>query len=217
MIILAHRGMWTSPEQKNTADAFALAWANRYGIETDVRDHDGALVISHDPPKGTALLTADEFFRRYKDLGAGTTLALNIKADGLQDRLAELLTRHAIPPDCYFVFDMAVPDALGYLRRGMPCFTRESEYESAPAFLETAQGVWMDCFHDDWIDQGAMERHLGSGRQLALVSPELHGRPHQQAWSIWRQALRSLGNGPAGKGIFLCTDFPEDAGRYFDA
>lgn len=217
MIILAHRGMWTAPAEKNTAGALSLAWANGYGIETDIRDHDGVLVISHDPPTGTALLTADELFRRYKDLGAGTTLALNIKADGLQDRLAELLIRHAIAPDSYFVFDMAVPDALGYLRRGVPCFTRESEYETAPAFLERAQGVWMDCFHDDWIDQGAMERHLRSGRRLALVSPELHGRPHSQAWSVWRKALRSLGDREAEKGVLLCTDFPEEAGRYFDA
>lgn len=217
MIILAHRGMWAAPEEKNTVHAFALAWANYYGIETDIRDQEGVLVISHDPPAGTDLQTADDFFRRYKESGADTTLALNIKADGLQDRLAELLDRHAITPDRYFVFDMAVPDALGYLRRGMPCFTRESEYEPVPAFLDQAQGVWMDCFHDDWIDQGAIERHLRSGRRLALVSPELHGRPHAHAWSTWREALRSLGDKDAGKGILLCTDFPEEAGRYFYA
>jgi hypothetical protein len=71
-------------------------------------------------------------------------MAINVKADGLHESVQESLTRYQIPPAQYFLFDMAPPDALGYISRSMPCFTRQSEIEPAPAFIDQASGVWLD-------------------------------------------------------------------------
>jgi hypothetical protein len=216
MIILAHRGLWREPAERNTLPALEAALAEGFGVETDVRDCDGQLVISHDPPRSNAL-PLGTFLDAYRRQPAAGILALNIKADGLQRMLAEALKNRKIGPDRYFVFDMAVPDALGYLRRDMPCFTRQSEVEPVPAFIDQAAGIWLDCFHQDWIDGPEILRHCAAGRRIALVSPELHGRPWQSAWGQWREAYRSLLRSGQGGRMMLCTDHPREAKAYFDA
>lgn len=39
MKILAHRGAWNAPEEKNTLKSFSCALQNNWGIESDVRDY----------------------------------------------------------------------------------------------------------------------------------------------------------------------------------
>ena len=48
--ILAHRGVWGSKEEQNSRSAIKHALAGGFGIETDIRDHDGQVVLSHDVP-----------------------------------------------------------------------------------------------------------------------------------------------------------------------
>lgn len=206
MIVLAHRGWWTRLDERNTLGAFERALAAGFGLELDVRDQDGRLVVSHDPPVGNTLELA-ALLAAYERFGRPGPLAVNVKSDGLQPALAALL--ESLEPHQYFVFDMSVPDTLGYLRAGLPVFTRHSEYEPQPALLDRAAGVWMDCFERDWIDAAAIRRHTAAGRAVALVSPELHRRPHRDAWAAWRPA--------DGPGVLLCTDFPEEARAFFDA
>ena len=50
--ILAHRGLWTIENEKNTIEALRNALEEGFGIETDIRDCCGEIVISHNPPKG---------------------------------------------------------------------------------------------------------------------------------------------------------------------
>ena len=47
--ILAHRGLWQNVAAKNSISSIKLALVNGFGLETDIRDLDGELVISHDP------------------------------------------------------------------------------------------------------------------------------------------------------------------------
>ena len=47
MQILAHRGLWTQTEEKNTVSAIKYAFQSGFGIETDLRDFQEKLVISH--------------------------------------------------------------------------------------------------------------------------------------------------------------------------
>lgn len=204
MIVLAHRGWWTRPEERNTEAAFERALAAGFGLELDVRDRDGRLVISHDPPVGSVpdLAALLAMFDRY---GRPGPLAINIKSDGLQAPLAQMLA--PLAPTDFFVFDMSIPDTLGYLRAGLPVFTRQSEHEPVPALIERAGGVWMDCFEGDWIEAAAIRAHTGAGRAVALVSPELHRRPHRAAWQAWRPA--------DGPGVMLCTDHPAEAREFF--
>lgn len=223
--ILAHRGFWTEPAEKNSREALERAFREGFGIETDIRDRNGALVVSHDPPHdpplGDGLMTFDELldlYGRYAPRAGGRetggqagTLALNIKADGLQGQLLDALARRGV--DDWFVFDMAVPDGILYLRRNAVAYTRQSEYEREPSFYEQATGVWLDAFESDWIDAAVIEQHLAAGKRVALVSPELHGRPHAAAWESWKAVASRAEPGM----LAICTDFPDKAREFFDA
>ena len=85
---IAHRGWWHNPEEKNSELAIRRALDAGYGLETDLRDHAGRIVISHDPPgsQGEPEFDFEQLLRLYRELGATGTLALNIKSDGLAER-----------------------------------------------------------------------------------------------------------------------------------
>jgi glycerophosphoryl diester phosphodiesterase len=207
MQFLAHRGFWEKPEEKNSPAALRRALAGGYGVETDFRDFAQQLVIAHDPA-GPQAQAAAEFFALYAELNCAAPLALNIKADGLRTMLKTLLQTHGIKN--YFCFDMSAPEMLGYARAGLRFFTRESEIEPAPALYEPAAGVWVDMFHGDWVQPRDVEKHLAAGKQVALVSPELHQRPHLEFWA----RLRDAGLGRRA-GVMLCTDLPQAAEEFF--
>ena len=208
MIILSHRGYWNTSRAKNSLAAFEHSFDLGFGTETDFRDLDRRLVISHDPPAADAL-TADELFRVLAARDASLPLAVNVKSDGLQTMLKQALTTHGIGN--YFLFDMSVPDALASIKAGLRVFTRQSDVETVPSFYEQAAGVWMDAFSDDrWMTPEAIESHLHSGKEVCLVSPELHGRPHLPFWN------RLRGSAIAGHpSLMLCSDIPEEAQTFF--
>ena len=207
MKLLAHRGIWHQPEERNQPAALRQALACGFGLETDVRDAVGRIVISHDPPVTPGQSLA-ELLAIYNSLGCAATLAINVKADGLRSRLKSLLDEHKVTN--YFCFDMSLPEMLAYGRDELRHFTRESEYEPHPALYEQAAGVWMDMFVNDWITREHIFRHLDAGKQVAIVSPELHSRPHENFWIRLREA--GLSSHPD---VMLCTDFPESARDFF--
>ena len=59
--ILSHRGYWKKVEEKNTIQAFENSFSHGFGLETDIRDLNGKLVVSHDIPIEFAL-SVDELF-----------------------------------------------------------------------------------------------------------------------------------------------------------
>lgn len=210
MLVLSHRGYWLTPAEKNSQLAFERSFHLGFGTETDIRDRDGQLVISHDPATEDAM-PLSRFLEIYTSYPTRPPLALNIKADGLQALLKAALQRYAV--DNCFVFDMAVPDALSYLRQGFCTFTRHSEYEPVPAYYSAANGVWLDAFEAEWLDLSVLQGHLQAGKQVCIVSPELHGRPHATAWQHYRELARQL----SGAQLMLCTDLPEQAQEFFHA
>lgn len=207
MKFLAHRGHWLTPEEKNGFAAFERAWSGSYGIETDLRDLAGEIVVSHNPPHHGAI-GFERLLQARIAWGPETPLALNIKADGLDTLIAGLIERYRIKD--YFVFDMSVPDALHYLRAGMPVFLRLSEYEPGTPLLERAAGVWLDAFEDDWWSVDMLRSFQAQRKAIAIVSPELHQRPHQ---SLWRR-LKEL-EPDVRSNLMLCTDFPDEADKFF--
>ena len=48
--ILAHRGIWSDSKSANHPEALTRALEMGFGIETDLRDRNCELVVSHDPP-----------------------------------------------------------------------------------------------------------------------------------------------------------------------
>ena len=65
MEILSHRGYWKTVTEKNTIIAFKRSFNLGFGTETDIRDLNGNLVISHDMPSTEMknLVTVEEFFK----------------------------------------------------------------------------------------------------------------------------------------------------------
>jgi len=210
LTLLAHRGFWLSREEQNTLAAFERAFRRGCGLETDLRDQDGAIVIAHDCPRGPQL-RLEQVLELHRDLAPDAMLALNIKADGLQKPLKAALETFGVRR--YFVFDASIPDLLGYSHAGLRFFTRQSEYEQPPGLLRRADGVWLDGFERDWIGWGTLAGHWACGRAMALVSPELHRRPHLAQWRRTRALLRIAPG--LGKSLYLCTDFIDEAERFF--
>lgn len=207
MQIISHRGYWKNNAEKNSETAFRRALKLGFGIETDIRDYKGNLVISHDLPGETAL-SLENFLGLYQLYGNDEILALNIKADGLQELLKKKLSEFKIKN--YFVFDMAIPDMLLYLRERMLVFTRLSEYELSPVFYENITGVWIDCFEKDWISKLEIIQHLEAGKKVCLVSPEIHQRDYQNLWlKLLKWEMYDYEN------LMLCTDFPELGRNFF--
>ncbi len=208
MEILSHRGYWKVQTEKNTVSAFIRAFENGFGLETDLRDLNGELVISHDPPSG-GCMRFEEFARLYRAHSCQVcSLALNVKADGLQQLIDTVLKRYEI--DNYFVFDMSGPDTLTYLDMGLTVFTRQSEIEPDPICYDQIRGVWIDCFYREWIEKKEIIRHVNAGKKVCLVSPELHRRPHDSFWHFLKKNKLHQDNR-----VMLCTDFPQEAKDFF--
>ena len=103
--VLAHRGFWSKEEDKNTLQAFKKAFDYGFGVETDLRDFCGKIVISHDMPKGNEISFEDLLIEMN---GRNLPLALNIKADGLGQEILKFLEKYN--HSNYFTFDMSIPE-----------------------------------------------------------------------------------------------------------
>lgn len=195
MELLCHRGLWGAREEQNTLAAFRAAWSYGWGVETDLRDLDGHVVVSHDLPRRGALALED-LLAAYAQDGGDTALALNVKADGLACHVAELLAEHDVT--AAFAFDASVPDSLAWLRAGVPTWTRWSDVERVPALLSRSDGVWLDAFEDDgwWVAEEV--RGLTEDLPVCLVSPELHGRDPRPVWDRLAEV----------PDVWVCTDQP---------
>lgn len=180
-----------------------------FGTETDVRDYKGKLVISHDIADEKSI-TLREVFEIYNKYNCSLPLALNIKADGLQLKLKELLEEYKIKN--YFVFDMSVPDGLVYLKSNIKSFTRESEYEKVPSFYDETCGIWLDEFQSHWINKKIIEKHIKNNKKICVVSPDLHKREYEKEWKDYKEIEKELGI----DNLMICTDFPEEAKEFFN-
>ncbi|MBE5832915.1 MAG: hypothetical protein E7306_14405 [Butyrivibrio sp.] len=206
MEIIAHRGFWKTDVEKNQKEAFLRAADNHIGSETDFRDYMEKLVISHNVADRTCL-SADDFFAIYK--GTRSTLALNIKADGIQYLLKELLNKNNITN--FFCFDMSIPDTLEYIKSGLKFFVRESEYETINDLYDKADGVWADGFEgDEWITKDYIKTHRNKGKRVCIVSSDLHKRDYSSLWERLKDK-EILDDG----GVILCTDYPDKAKEFF--
>src|SRR4051794_33599030 len=118
MKLIAHR--------KNTL-AELQASDPRYGVEVDIRSEGQRLVMHHDPFAGGE--SFDAWVAAYRH----GTLILNVKEEGLEARLIELMTRHGI--EDYFFLDQSFPFLVKWSKAGVRrCAVRVSEFET----IETA-------------------------------------------------------------------------------
>lgn len=203
--IIAHRGYWENKSETNKFSAFQRALECGFGIETDFRDYKGELVISHDIPSGNEM-KAEDFFKLYSNYSSKSWLALNIKANGLQVKLKELIDKYKV--ENYFCFDMSSPDTLIYINNNMNIFSRISEYEVQAPFYDKSIGVWLDCFNSEWFNEEEIEKHLKNKKKVCIVSSELHKRDYKTAWAKYKKIKTN--------NIMLCTDYPQLAREFLN-
>lgn len=206
MQILAHRGFWEHKADQNSLSAFEFALTHNYGIETDLRDFCGKLVISHDPPSQEGI-SFEKFLSLYKKMDSTEPLALNIKADGLCSYVKPLLEKYDV--ENYFIFDMSFPDSIQYIASSLNVFARVSEYETPDSIPEQIAGVWLDSFSSEWFDIQLVKDLQAKFGYVAIVSAELHGRDPIKQW----KCLKLL---PNTINLYLCTDFPQRAEDFFN-
>lgn len=205
MEVLSHRGLWESAEEKNAMTAFARSFDLGFGTETDLRDHEGEIVIAHDMPKGNEPRLSDVLKLMA---GRNLMLALNIKADGLSAKVKEILEAHGHTN--YFVFDMSLPDLVRQLADGLTAFTGLSDLQPNPPLIDECDGVWLDCFRSDWYGPGLIDGLIGRGKRVCIVSSDLHRRDTALQWSIIKTA-KCIDS----RQLYLCTDAPLAARDYF--
>jgi glycerophosphoryl diester phosphodiesterase len=116
LLVIAHRGAcWNAPE--NTLEAFELAIEERADyVEFDVRDHDGELVICHDPDPPCGVATLEEAL----DLLCGRVgLAVELKEPNLAERTLQALQKHEVD-DGELIFLSFLADELDTVLRLQP-------------------------------------------------------------------------------------------------
>lgn len=207
MIILSHRGYWKDFEKEgNKRKAFERSFDMGFGTETDIRDFNGEIVISHDMPSGSEIT-----FKEMLEIMAGRNLplALNIKADGLAEQVESILSLYG--QTNYFTFDMSIPELVYELNyTALNAYTGCSDVSPFPPLLDKTEGVWLDSFFESWSLINRLEDFIYRGKNVCVVSEDLHSRKTDEQWFLIKQSKVHLSDR-----VFLCTNYPEKARAYF--
>jgi len=150
-----------------------LATPTQYGVELDIRSYGNKLVIHHDP------MIEGESFETWVAAYKHGTLILNVKEEGLEAHLIDLMKAHGI--EDYFFLDQSFPFLIKWAKAGeRRCAVRVSEFETIDTALTLAgkiDWVWVDCFTHFALTHDEFKQLKNAGFKLCLVSPELQGRP----------------------------------------
>jgi hypothetical protein len=174
----------------------------KYGVEVDIRSWGKDLVIHHEPfEKG-------ESFEKWLEFFNHKTLILNVKEEGLENRIIDLMSNYNIQD--YFFLDQSFPFLIKTTSSGESrCAVRVSEFEG----IETAMSlsgkvdwIWVDCFtHFPLTLSNARRLQIDGKFKLCFVSPELQGRTDVNYIENFRREVESLGI----KGDAVCTKYPD--------
>lgn len=163
MQIIAHR--------KNTIAELSQT-PTEFGIEVDIRSWEKGLTIHHDP------FVRGEDFKEWLKHYQHQILILNVKEEGLEARLIELMKEHNISN--YFFLDQSFPFLVKWSKLGeRRLAVRVSEYESINTALtlkDKADWIWVDCFTQFPLSSEEAKQLKDANFKLCLVSPELQGR-----------------------------------------
>ena len=139
-----------------------------HGVELDLRSNLTEIYLAHDA------FTPGELFSDWLQVWAGQFLILNVKEEGLENRILEMLVKHEVKN--YFFLDQSFPFMQRLVRTGnMNTAARISDLESAETAMRSgAKWVWLDCFSGDWSYlREVLPRLAKTSIHTCLVSPEL--------------------------------------------
>ena len=156
------------------ADVFGSA----DGIEFDIRDTGGEIVVQHDPFLGGQLFT--DFL---KFCPSNKFYIVNVKSEGIERRAIADLEAHGIKR--FFLLDCSIPMMVRLGKMGeRRLAVRFSEYESqatVEAMASFVSWVWVDVFTQLPLTSLVETFIRNRGLKLCLVSPELQGQQEKVA------------------------------------
>jgi hypothetical protein len=166
-MFIAHRV--NQLDETIAADVFGAA----DGIEFDIRDTGGEIVVQHDP-----FLGGQRFIDFLKFCPSNKFYIVNVKSEGIEQRAIADLEAHGITQ--FFLLDCSIPMMVKLGKMGeRRLAVRFSEYESLTTVESMAPfvtWVWVDVFTQlpltSFIETFIRDR----GLKLCLVSPELQGQ-----------------------------------------
>jgi hypothetical protein len=143
------------------------------GIEFDIRDTGGEIVVQHDPFLGGQLFT--DFL---KFCPSNKFYIVNVKSEGIERRAIADLEAHGITQ--FFLLDCSIPMMVRLGKEGeRRLAVRFSEYESlatVEAMAPFVSWVWVDVFTQLPISSFVEICIRNRGLKICLVSPELQGQ-----------------------------------------
>ena len=140
-----------------------------YGVEVDLRDYEDRLILQHDPFK-----KGEDFEEYLKHYNHGTII-LNIKSEGIEYQVLELLKKYTV--NNYFFLDSSFPMINSLCSKGEKNIAlRFSEFEGIDTLCSMAgkvNWIWVDCFSKLPITAKNYKLLKNLNYRLCLVSPDL--------------------------------------------
>jgi hypothetical protein len=163
-----------------------LSTSIKYGIEIDVRNHGGDLLVIHDP-FSTDAIEFSEWLLAYNH----KFLIVNVKEEGLEPKILSLMSQNKITN--FFILDESIPYIRKYALKGISNFAlRVSEFESIETALalnfhlkkygKCVDWIWMDTFTGIPMPLESIKKLQNSGFKICQVSPELHHIDEPKSW-----------------------------------
>lgn len=141
---------------------------SKYGVEIDLRTQSGSLILSHDP------FVEGELFTEWLSAWNGHSLILNVKEDGLESAILEILKSKDI--EDFFFLDQSYPSIRRMIGLGVTkVASRISDFEDLDTAIRSGSDwVWLDSFSGTWDYLAeVVSAIMNNGQKSCLVSPEL--------------------------------------------
>ena len=141
----------------------------KYGIEVDIRSYGKDLIINHEPFEKGILFS--EWIKHY----CHGTLVLNVKEDGLEEKILFYLKKYKI--NSFFFLDQLMPSIIKTSNMGEAnCAVRVSDYESIETVINVSnkiRWVWVDIFYKFPLTYKKFSDLKENNFKVCIVSPEL--------------------------------------------
>jgi len=138
------------------------------GVEIDIRSSNCNIVLAHDP------FTSGELFSEWLKCWKGQSLILNVKEEGLEESILELLKNYDVKD--FFFLDQSYPSIRRLINLGISKLaTRVSDFEDINTAIKSgSEWIWLDSFTGNWnYLPDTLKLINGMGHKTCLVSPEL--------------------------------------------
>ena len=146
------------------------------GIEFDIRDSNGHIIVQHDPFLDGQLLTD---FVKY--CPSDKFYIVNVKSEGIEQDAITILESNNITS--FFLLDCSIPSIIKLKNKGerRTC-VRFSEYESLDTIQlmkDVVTWVWIDVFTKMPLNSDIYKILKSYNLKICLVSPELQNQPEK--------------------------------------